>query len=348
LAHKRVVKVAVVLPKSYFGKHEWKNSANATKYVDEAAKKGAKFICFPEGYPGPATGPLHSERLDRKPMDILREKAIEHNVYIGAGDIEESPGIPGAYFLTLQMLSPKGEVSKYMRVQPDTPPLNAYLYNGKAHLLPGEDFGIVQTSFGTVGLEICSELFVPEISRILMLRGAEITFSPVHGSHSITYHYRSNMKDTWRCLARARAAENLCYVIVTQNIYQLGGFEYGTSVACGALVAGPEEMVGVREREGILLVELDMERLEFLRTRNYDEMFLSKPKRGVKPVSCRPGQIWERRPEIYKELCEPHNYSFNYSYFKDGLDTWVDEYDRKIYGGKYRDIQKRHGKVTFK
>jgi predicted amidohydrolase len=342
----KIVRVAVVLPHSYFGEEEWKNASAALSYVDEAARERVDLICFPEGYPGPASGPLHPKQLSAKPIGLLCQKAVEHHAYIGASDIEENPQNPQTYFLTLKVISPEGRISRYVRVQPDTPPLNAALYSGKAHLLPGEDFGIVQTKFGTVGLEICSELYVPEISRILMLRGAEILYAPVNGSHSIS-HEGGTIRDTWRCVARARAAENLCYVIVTENLYQIEGQEL-TSRASGAFVAGPEELIGVREKEGILVAELDMERLDFLRNRNADEMNLSKPDAtNFKPTGCRPGQIWERRPELYKELCETHKYSFNYLYYRDNLDAWIEEYDRKIYGGKYKEIQKRYGKLTF-
>ena len=41
---------------------------------------------------------------------------------------------------------------------------------------------------------------------------------------------------TWRCVARARAAENLVYVVVTQNLF--------TPAARGrSCIAGPEEML---------------------------------------------------------------------------------------------------------
>ncbi len=58
------------------------------------------------------------------------------------------------------------------------------------------------------------------------------------------------MRDTWRCIARARAAENLCYVIVTHNIYDAGG---DPQSRLGAFIAGPEKMVASREVPGLLV-----------------------------------------------------------------------------------------------
>jgi len=341
----RTVRVAVVLPETYWGDEEWKNAEPAIAYADEAARQGAQLLVYPEGYPGPMTGDLHSQKWPFKPVEALRNKAKQHGLYIAAGDVEENPEKPETYFLTSKLISPKGEIlARYVRVQPDFPPLGAYLYNGKVHLLPGKEFKVIETPLGNIGLLICSEMMVPELCRILMLRGAEILIAPVHGRHSRTMFNPSLMTDTWRCVARARAAENLYYVVGTHNIYQ----HAKGIVTFGAFVAGPEKMVAIRQSPGVLVTELDMDRIAYLRSRDYDEENLSSPPEGVEPhFGCRPGQIWERNPELYSELAKPHKYSFNYRYFEKDLDKWVEEYER-IYGGKYAEIQKKYGKLRFK
>ena len=144
---------------------------------------------------------------------------------------------------------------------------------------------------------------------------------------------------------RARAAENLCYVIVTHNIYPRK--EAKPQTRTGAFVAGPEKMVAVRETPGLLVADLDMDRLDYLRSRNYDEENLSAPEGDVAPLGCRPGQIWERDPELYAELAQPHKYSLDYRYFEEDLDKWIEEY-KTIYKGKYADIQKKYGKLNFR
>jgi len=343
----RSVRVGVVLPQTYWGDEEWRNTEPALAYVDEAAKQGVQLLVYPEGYPGPMTGSLGTKELSYKPIEALQDKARQHGVYIAAGDVEENPEMPETYFLTLKLISPKGELlARYVRMQPDTPPLNAYLYNGKAHLLPGKEFKVIETNLGNIGLLICSEMFVPELCRIVMLRGAEILIAPVHGSHSQTMFNPALVGDTWQCVARARAAENLYYVIVTHNIYHKEGVE-AKSVRGGAFIAGPEKMVARRETPGLLVADLDMERLAYLRSRNYDEENLSQPVTGIEPMGCRPGQIWERDPKLYSELVQPHRYSFNYKYFDESLDKWTEGYET-IYGGKYAGIQKKYGKLHFK
>ncbi|MFQ5896565.1 MAG: carbon-nitrogen hydrolase family protein [Nitrospinota bacterium] len=334
-------RVGCVLPESYFGEEEWRNAERALGYVEEAAAQRVKLLLFPEGYPGPMTGPLDNPKFPFDPIEELKKKAREHAMYIVAGNVVPSE-IPGTALLTLRLLSPEGEESAhYRRQQPDTPPLNAYLYGGKAHLLPGEGPCVVDTELGRIGLQICSELWVPELPRLLMLRGAEIVVSPVHGMHSETGFA---LRETWRCIARARAAENLSYVLVTQNLYKVEGFDYAKSVAAGAMAAGPERMEGILEEPGVLICDLDMERLRYLRTRNFDEENLSKPDDpNWRPLGCRPGQFFERYPALYKELAEPSPYSYDYEYWREGdLDSWIAEYER-IYEGDYERILEKYG-----
>ncbi len=335
------VRVGIVLPESFYGEEEWRNAEAALRFADEAAAAGVQLLLYPEGYPGPMTGPLDNPKFPFDPLEELKKKAKEHAMYIIAGNVTESE-VPGAFLLTLRMLGPDGkELACYLRQQPDTPPLNAYLYGGKGHLLPGQAPCVVDTDLGKVGLQICSELWVPELPRLLMLRGAQIIVSPVHGMHSETGYA---LRDTWRCMARVRAAENLYYVLVTQNLYKADGFDYEKSVVAGAIAAGPERMEGERTDPGVLVCDLDMERLRYLRTRNYDEENLSKPDDpNWRPIGCRPGQIFERNPALYKELAEPSPYAYDYEYWREGnLDNWLGEYDR-IYEGDYQRILKKSG-----
>jgi predicted amidohydrolase len=341
MASQSTVRVGIVLPESYFGEAEWQNAERAIAYADEAAGKGAQLILYPEGYPGPMTGPLDNPKFPFDPIEELKKKAKEHAIYIIAGNVTDSD-VPGTHLLTLRLLGPEGtELARYHRQQPDTPPLNAYLYGGKGHLLPGKERVVVDTDLGKIGLLICSEIWVPELPRMLMLRGAEIIVSPIHGRHSQTGFAFS---DTWQCIARARAAENLFYVLSTQNLYVGDHYDYKNQMSAGAVAAGPERMEGQLADPGVLIVDLDMERLRYLRTRNFDEENLSIPDDpDWRPLGCRPGQIFERDPSLYKELADPSPFSLDYEYWRNGdLDAWIADYDR-IYEGDYQRILKKYG-----
>ncbi len=53
------VKVAAIQTKTFLEADEQRrNIEKAREYVAEAAEGGAKFVCFPETYPGPWKAPL--------------------------------------------------------------------------------------------------------------------------------------------------------------------------------------------------------------------------------------------------------------------------------------------------
>jgi hypothetical protein len=188
---------------------------------------------------------------------------------------------------------------------------------GRHHVLPGDELMTVDAPFGRIGLLICSELFVPELSRILMLRGADIIVAPGGGVHSAT---RTRLQDTWRAVARARAAENLVYVVMDQNLFTGSGGR--------TCVASPERMLATVDGPGMACADLALDRLRVLRSHFYDDEMLSPPASDDDVLWSRPGQSHDRRPELYGELTQPQGDAFDYHYERRGLDTWPDEYEK--------------------
>lgn len=319
------VKVGVVAPRSYRGEEEYKNAQYAITYISDAARNGAQVVCFPEGYPGPCSGPLNSGRhLSKTPVEMMEECARLNGIYISCGNLEESEEVKGAYYLCHKLISPQGKtLANYKRCQPTPPALNGYLYNGRNHILPGDRLTVVDTELGKIGLIICSELWVPELARIEMLMGARIILAPVGGLHSRTRSQRYDSSGAiprgsrmgiWQCIARSRAAENMVYVVGTANIFF-------PESPWGSFVAGPEDLIAASEGEGITYAVLDMDRLEYLRTRSWEEEDFEPPPIDLsdhRPVPCQPGQSRDRRPELYAKLVEPQPNAFNFFYYTKG------------------------------
>ena len=84
-------------------------------------------------------------------------------------------------------------------------------------------------------MAMCSEVYMPEVTRALSLRGAEIIFLPAGVD-------KKKLWGTWRNLIWSRAIENLAVVITTQNLFD-------KSQRGLAMVATPEEVI-FREHEG--------------------------------------------------------------------------------------------------
>ena len=166
--------VAAVQTKTFLGPDEQKrNMESAGEYVAEAAKQGAKFICFPETYPGPWKAPL-----SYSPILPLTEMARKHGVYIVAGANCPVPDDPARGYTSQVLVGPDGLIGRYNRTIPKGP----WIYKGGRFwdydYQEADDVPVFDTPFGKVGILICSEVYSPELSRLLALKGAEIIFLP--------------------------------------------------------------------------------------------------------------------------------------------------------------------------
>lgn len=121
----------------------------------------------------------------------------------------------------------------------------------------GDELVVVETPVGRVGLTVCYDLRFPELYQQLILRGAELftvpsAFTAVTGvAH-------------WEVLLRARAIENLAYVVAPN---QGGQHENGRQTYGHTMIVEPWGKVVARHETGIGMVtaDIDLQRLELLR-----------------------------------------------------------------------------------
>lgn len=269
------VKIAVIQPKSFKGEREIENVTSALTYLDIAVEKGAKIICFPELYPGPSSPMNNYDSFE------LNEKARENKVYIVKGRIEKEQGAAELpYSICAELIGPEGEViGKYKRTTPKGP----FLYRDKGALSfdyqEFNDLPVFDTEYGKIGILICNEVYAPELSRILALKGAEIVFYPAGG-------LINELLPTWRTIVWARAIENLMYTGACQNLF---GVEEGIG-----MIAGPEGILIEEKNEGVLVAEADMGRIRWLKEQ-VEKIELPKQYKVV------PGTLKWRRPQMYRE-----------------------------------------------
>jgi len=283
------VRVAVVQPNSFRGQEEEKNLDRALAYLDEAAHQGARIVTFPEGYPGPYSSPPTWSA-----HEALAERTRRHGLFTIYGTVDPVPGEPDTYYLALKFLGPDGGLlGTYYRVQPNTPEVDRVLMGEKV-IAPGSDLRVHDTAVGRVGLLICSEIWCPELPRLLALKGMDLLVAPIGG---LVYELR----EAWRALLWARAIENHCYVLTSQHLY---GMEDGL-----AMIAGPERIEAESSQPGVITAEVDLERLDWLRTHT-QTLQLPKPYRAI------PGLLRYRRPELYQPLAEPMQDLYDFHYYK--------------------------------
>jgi predicted amidohydrolase len=201
-------------------------------------------------------------------------------VHVVYGTIEPIDAKAATAYNLICMAYPDGRTVRYRRTHPNGP----WIYTGgtawEFQYVPGDDFPVFDTAVGKVGLAMCSEVYVPEVSRALALRGAELIFMPAGKD-------KKTLWATWRTLIWARAIENLAVVVTTQNLFNHQ--ERGL-----AMVAGPEEILFESTIAGATVVEVGLERLRFLRATR--DAIGSSDTCAVKQGLL--GPQWQR-PELY-------------------------------------------------
>jgi len=269
-------RIAVVQPISHPPGEAERNVADAVRAIEHAAHEGADFICFPETYPGPWRMPATFD-----PVPALAEAAATQSVHVVFGTIEPLDRKAAAAHNLIVMAYPDGRApARYRRTHPNGP----WIYTGgkdwEFQYVAGSEFPVFDTAHGKVGLAMCSEVYMPEVTRSLALRGAELIFMPAGTDKRLLWA-------TWRTLIWARAIENLALVVTTQNLFSHS--ERGL-----AMVASPEQILFESTAPGLSVVDVDLERVRHLR-RTRDEVGSSQncaAKQGVL------GPQWQR-PELY-------------------------------------------------
>lgn len=269
------VRIALIQPQSSWGPQEKRNIKQSLEWLDRCAQAGVRLVVFPEGYPGP-TNPQNT--FDA--LGPLGARARELNLFVVAGNIE--PAVGGGHYVCLHLIGADGSlVGTYRRTTPSGP----YVYRD----IPMWQFDykeasdaprVYHTPIGRIGMLVCSEVYAPELARTLAILGADIIVFPAGGG-------QGDLIPTWQTVVAARAIENIVYTGASQNLYE--PHERGLGI-----IAGPEGVLATRADAGMLIADLDLDRLQFLRS---EDERIEVPRR----YRTVPGLLRWRRPELYAE-----------------------------------------------
>lgn len=185
----------------------WNKAANLTKFercARDAAARGADLALAPEGFlegyvgntsANPATTQekyqVIAEPIDGPSLRRIRDLAQELKIYLGLGFAEARRG---RLYNSFAVFAPTGEmVLHYSKAHnDDDEPFNT----------TGREFPVASTALGRWGALICYDRQLPETSRILAIKGAQLILVPAWGGHG-------EMNDV---MMRTRAFENSVWV----------------------------------------------------------------------------------------------------------------------------------------
>ncbi len=263
------MKVVIGLIQSRCGADQEENLERALAAIGEAASRGANIVCLQELFLTPYFCQVEeSERFSlAEPVpgpttERLSRAASEHGcVVIGSLFERRAPGI---YHNTAVVIDADGTyLGKYRKTHiPDDPN-----YHEKFYFTPGDlGYRSWDTRFGRIGVLVCWDQWYPEAARLTALSGAQILFYPT------AIGWMDEERETegdaqhcaWETVQRGHAVANGCYVAAVNRT----GREDALDFWGGSFVANPFGEIMARapaDREEVLLVECDLDRIEEIR-----------------------------------------------------------------------------------
>jgi nitrilase len=248
------------------------NLMEAKKLIGDAAKAGAKLVVLPENF---ALMPhKDADKLDIAEADgsgkiqtFLSEQAKKREIWLVGGTIPVQSPEQDKVYATSYVYDAQGEVQgRYDKIHLFDANLISHAVGEDASkeayfesktTYPGDAIQVIDTPFGKLGVAVCYDLRFPELFRQLHKQGVEFIAIP---SAFTAITGRAH----WEVLVRARAIENLCYIVAAaQGGYHTCGREtYGDS-----MVVDPWGIVLDRKQKGngFVIAEIDPDKQESIR-----------------------------------------------------------------------------------
>ncbi|HEB82300.1 MAG TPA: carbon-nitrogen hydrolase family protein [Gammaproteobacteria bacterium] len=241
------------------------NLAEAEKLIKIAVQQGAELVVLPENFAIMGMAETDKVKIAEQPgsgllQDYLTQQAIKNNIWLVGGTIPIQSEEEGKVYAACMLHNPQGElVARYDKIHLFDVTIgdNNESYTESETISPGRELVVVDTPFGKLGLAVCYDLRFPELFRALVDKGMEICALP-SAFTSLTG------KVHWESLLRARAIENLCFMIAAdQGGYHVGGREtHGDS-----MIIDPWGLILNRlpHGTGVVIADIDTAKLEHTR-----------------------------------------------------------------------------------
>ncbi len=237
----------------------------AAGLIADAADGGARLIVLPENFA--FMGKNDSERLrvaetpgDGPMQEFLSTQGRETGAWIVGGTIPIlTPDHDKLWSATLVYDDQGSQVARYDKIHlfDVSIPERDERYHESEKTEPGHEVIVVATPFGRLGLSVCYDLRFPEMFRRMQAEDIELIAVPAAFT-------ATTGRAHWEVLLRARAIENLCFVVAAA---QGGMHPNGRETNGDSMIVDPWGIVLERKEAGVGVVVADIDSEEQVKIR---------------------------------------------------------------------------------
>lgn len=198
------------------------NLNEARRLIADAAAKGAKLVVLPEFFAIMGMDETDKVKVCEAPgsgviQEFMSEQARRHQIWL-LGSLPLQADVPDKVRNSLLVFDESGaQVARYDKIHLFNLTLGNESYNEAQTIEAGDRIVVINSPFGRIGLAICYDLRFPELFRTM----PDVDIIVLPAAFTAT-----TGKVHWEPLVRARAIENLTYVIAAaQGGYHVNGRE---------------------------------------------------------------------------------------------------------------------------
>jgi len=241
------------------------NLRDASALIAQAAAQGARLVALPEYFclMGREADKVAAREADgRGPIqDFLADTAARHGIWLVGGTVPLVAPQPDRVMNSVLVYGPDGaRVARYDKIHLFAFATGDESYDEARTITPGRSVRSFEIAPADgpklkVGLSVCYDLRFPELYRLL----GEPDLILVPAAFTAT-----TGRAHWLTLLRARAIENLCYVLAPA---QGGKHENGRATFGHSVLFGPwgETLAQIDEGPGVIVGDVDPGRIARVR-----------------------------------------------------------------------------------
>jgi nitrilase len=205
------------------------NLSEARRLIAKAAEQGARLVVLPEFFA--IMGMNEQDKLKVREQaghgpiqTFLSDTARQHKIWLVGGSIPLAASTPDKVLNSCLVFDDQGQqVARYDKIHLFSLSLGNESYDEAQTIEPGNQVVVVDSPFGRIGLAVCYDLRFPELFRAM--KNVDMIVLPAAFTDTTG-------KMHWEVLIRARAIENLAYMVASaQGGYHVNGREtHGNSM----------------------------------------------------------------------------------------------------------------------